>query len=125
MGIILADTSIWIDHLRNPVSQLAELVSAGKVLMHSMVIGELACGNLSDRQKRLGDWRRFPMIPEASHREVLSTIESRQFMGRGIGFVDAHLLCAVLNRANTLLWTRDNSLRRAAGDLGIAFSEGG
>ena len=84
------------------MSRPAELVSAGKVLMHSIAIGELACWNLSDRQKRLGDWRRFPMISEAGHQEVLSTIESRRLMGRGIGFVDAHLLCAVLNRANTL-----------------------
>ena len=65
------------------------------------------------------------MISEASHWEVLSTIESRQLMGRGVGFVDAHLLCAVLNRESTLLWTRDNALRRVAGDLGVAFSEGG
>jgi predicted nucleic acid-binding protein len=105
------------------MSQLAELVSTGQVLMHSMIIGELACGNLSHRQKRLMDWRRFPMISEASHQEVLSAIESRQLMGRGIGFVDAHLLCAVLNREGTLLWTRDNRLNRIAGDMGIAFSE--
>lgn len=77
MGLLLADTSIWIDHLRSPMSRPAELVSAGKVLMHSIAIGELACWNLSDRQKRLGDWRRFPMISEAGHQEVLSTIESR------------------------------------------------
>ena len=63
--MILADTSIWIDHLRIPVPRLADLVDAGEVLMHSMVIGELACGNLSDREKRLGSWRRFPMISEA------------------------------------------------------------
>ena len=123
--MILADTSIWIDHLRIPVPRLANLVDAGEVLMHSMVIGELACGNLSDREKRLSSWRSFPMISEANHQEVLSAIESRQIMGRGIGFVDAHLLCAVLNREDTWLWTRDSSLHRVAGDLGVAFSEGG
>ena len=122
--MILADTSIWIDHLRSPMSQLTDLVSADEVLMHSIIIGELACGNLSGRQERLSAWRRLPMILEASHDEVLSTIESRRLMGRGIGFMDAHLLCAVLNRENTLLWTRDGSLRRVAGDLGVAFQEG-
>ena len=106
------------------MSRLADLVGAGKVLMHSMIIGELACGNLSDRQKRLSAWRRFPMISEAAHQEVLSIIESRQLMGRGIGFVDAHLLCAVLNREGALLWTRDSSLRRVAGEFGVAFSDG-
>ena len=76
MGMILADTSIWTDHLRSPLSRLAELASADEVLMHSMVIGELACGTLSDREKRLSAWRRFPMISEASHQEVLSATTS-------------------------------------------------
>ena len=123
--MILADTSVWIDHLRSPLSQLTELVSAGKILMHSIIVGELACGYMSDRQQRLSDWQRLPMIPEASHLEVLSTIESRQLMGQGIGFMDAHLLCAVLNRENTLIWTRDRRLRLMAGALGVAFSEAG
>ena len=122
--MILADTSVWIDHLRSPVPRLAELVGADELLMHSMVLGELACGNLSNRERSLGDWRRFPMIPEAEHGDVLSTIESRSLMGRGIGFIDAHLLCAVLNHENALLWTRDGSLHRVAADLGVAFSEG-
>ena len=65
------------------------------------------------------------MIPEASNQEVLSTIESRQLMGRGIGFMDAHLLCAVLNRENTPIWTRDRRLRSVAGALGVAFCEAG
>ena len=98
------------------MSQLTDLVSADEVLMHSIIIGELACGNLSSRQERLSAWRHLPMILEASHDEVLS--ESRRLMGRGIGFMDAH---AVLNRENTLLWTRDGSLRRVAGDLGVAL----
>ena len=123
--MILADTSVWIDHLRSPLAQLAEFVSAGEILMHSIIVGELACGNLSDRGRRLRDWQHLPMIPEASNQEVLSTIESRQLMGQGIGFMDAHLLCAVLNCANTLIWTRDRRLRVVAGALGVAFSEAG
>lgn len=123
--MILADTSIWIDHLRSPVSRLAEFIDAEEVLMHPMIIGELACGNLSDREKRLRDSRRFPMILEADNQEVLLAIESRHLMGKGIGFVDAHLLCAALNRGNTLLWTRDSSLDRVAGSHGIAFLESG
>ena len=121
--MILADTSVWIDHLRSPLSQLAELANAGQILMHSIIVGELACGNLSDRRQRLRDWQRLPMIPEASNQEVQSTIESRQLMG--IGFMDAHLLCAVLNRENTLIWTRDRRLRRVAGALGVVFCEAG
>ena len=123
--MILADTSVWIDHLRSPLAQLAEFVNAGQILMHSIIVGELACGNMSDRRRRLSDWQRLPMIPEASHLEVLSTIESRQLMGQGIGFMDAHLLCAVLNRENTLIWTRDRRLRLVAGALGVAFGDAG
>ena len=67
--MILADTSVWIDHLRSPLSQLAELVNAGQLLMHSIIVGELACGNLSDRERRLKDWQHLPMIPEASNHE--------------------------------------------------------
>ena len=123
--MILADTSVWVDHLRGALPRLAQLVKDGEILMHPMIIGELACGNLADRKKRLRDWWRFPMILEAPHRDVLSTIESKKIMGRGIGFIDAHLLCAVLNSEDTLLWTRDNSFHKVAEDLGIAFSDGG
>ena len=62
--MILADTSVWIDHLRSPLSQLAEFANAGQILMHSIIVGELACGNLSDRRQRLRDWQRLPMIPQ-------------------------------------------------------------
>ena len=81
--MILADTSVWIDHLRSPLAQLAEFMNAGQILMHSIIVGELACGNLSDRRRRLRDWQHLPMIPEAGNQEVLSTIESRQLMGQG------------------------------------------
>ncbi len=121
--MILVDTSVWIDHLRSAESELINLLQAGRVLIHSMIIGELACGTLKNRTQRLSDWGALPGITELSHASVLSAIESRHLMGRGIGFVDAHLLCAVLNHNGTLLWTRDRSLKRSAEECGVIFPE--
>ena len=121
--MILVDTSVWIDHLHSAESEIIKLLQAGRVLIHSMIIGELACGTLKNRTQRLSDWGALPGITEVSHASVLSAIESRNLMGRGIGFVDAHLLCAVLNHNGTLLWTRDRSLKRIAEECGVIFPE--
>ena len=121
--MILVDTSVWIDHLRSPEPELVELLRTDKVLIHAMIIGELACGTFRTRAQRLRDWWALPRIAESSHDHVVSVIESRNLMGRGIGFVDAHLLCAVLNRNGTVLWTRDRRLEELAQELGVVFSE--
>ena len=88
-----------------------------------MVIGELVCGNLSRRKQQLATWNAMPMVEELDNEEVLAQIESRRLMGRGIGFVDAHVLCACLNSNGTLLWSRDKQLRRLAEEFGVSFSE--
>ena len=121
--MILVDTTVWIDHLRNPEPKLVELLRTDKVLIHAMIIGELACGTFKTRAQRLRDWWALPRVAELSHAHVVSAIESRNLMGRGIGFVDAHLLCAVLNRNGTALWTRDKRLAELAQELGVVFSE--
>ena len=121
--MILVDTSVWIDHLRSTESQLTTFLSAGSVLMHPMVLGELACGTLPNRVKTLGSMKALPAIGELSHDQVMSRIESRNLMGRGIGFIDAHLICSVLERGATLLWTRDRRLKRVAEDFGVACRE--
>ena len=119
--MILVDTSVWIDHLHNPESALIEQLEAGNVLMHPMVIGELACGNLRDRADRLKEWWALPLIPEITHEEVISLIESNRLMGHGIGFIDAHLVCATLRHGEAHLWTRDARLKRVSETCGIAF----
>ena len=121
--MILVDTTVWIDHLRGHEPDLMDAVNARRVLMHPMVIGELVCGNLPHRKRHLATWGTMPMVEELGHEEVLSQIESRRLMGRGIGFVDAHVLCACLNSDGTLLWSRDKSLRRLAEEYGVAFPE--
>lgn len=119
--MILVDTSVWVDHLRYEEPDLVSLLSRNRVLMHPMVIGELACGNLRNRDEVLGLLRGLPAILPATHDEVLFFIERRRLMGRGIGYVDAHLLAAASLTGLAMLWTRDKRLMDVAVDLRLAY----
>ena len=120
--MILVDTSVWVDHLRQGENTLRQLLTQGLVCSHPMVIGELACGNLQNRAKLLSLWQNLPSSVEASHEEVLTFLESQRLMGTGIGFIDMHLLASCLLSGNTRLWTRDKRLAGIARSLDIAFS---
>ena len=117
---VLVDTSVWIDHLRRGDRRLADLLDRNNVLMHPFVLGELACGNLKNREQLLGLLGGLPAAMVASDREVLSFISSHSLMGKGIGYLDAHLLAATRLNAGARLWTRDQSLERQAVRLSIA-----
>ena len=119
--MILVDSSIWIDHLRAGVPQLADLLNAGGVLMHPFVVGELACGNFENRKEVLSLLHALPAAPVATDEEVLFFIERRDLMGKGIGYVDAHLLAATAATGTGRLWTRDKRLDAVAGFIGLAF----
>ena len=121
--MILVDTSVWIDHLRAPDSNLIRHLSAGELVMHSMVMGELACGNLRDRAAAMNLLGAIPRIGELTNGDVIACIEKDALAGRGIGFVDAHLLCAVNARQGARLWTRDRGLKGIAEDFGVAYVE--
>ena len=123
--MILVDTSVWVDHFRNPEPVLLAHLETEGVLTHSMVIGELACGNLPNRARVLRNLHALPRIPESTPEPVLSLIESERLMGRGVGFIDFHLLCSALHQTDVSLWTRDTRLHQVAEELGVAFSEGG
>ena len=97
---------------------MAALIDAQELLLHSMVIGELALGNLDDRGTRLALFASLPRIEELENNAVLAKIEAHQIMGRGIGFVDAHLVFSALEREGTQLWTRDRRLHQIADELG-------
>lgn len=116
--MILVDTSIWVDHLRRGEPNLDTLLNRNEVLVHPLVIGELACGNLKDRKTVLDLFRPMPAASEAGHDEVLFMIERHQLMGRGIGYVDAHLVAAALIDGAGL-WTRDRRLAAVIGELGL------
>lgn len=119
--MILVDTSIWVDHLRSGDRALARLLDAGRVLGHPWVIGELALGHLAQRQEILRLLHSLPAAPVATADETLLFVERHQLMGRGIGYVDAHLLVAA-RLATASVWTRDKRLAAVAADLGQAVT---
>ena len=118
--MILADTSVWIDHLRKGVPALAEALERQEILTHPFVIGEVACGNLVHRQEVLALMAALPAAMVATHEEVLLFIDERRLMARGIGFIDAHLLASAALSRETQLWTRDKRLGAVAAELGLA-----
>ena len=121
--MILVDTSVWVDHLRAGAPALAAALEQGSVLNHPFVLGELACGNLKNRGEVLRLLGDLPAAPMATDPEVLNYIERRALMGRGIGYVDAHLLASVALAGAARLWTRDKRLAAVAADLKLAYSE--
>lgn len=120
--MILVDTSVWVDYLRNGDKTLAQLLTQGQVCIHPMIIGELACGNLQNREQLMGLWHNLPAVNMASHSEALFFLDSHKLMGKGIGWVDLHLLAASQLTSNTQLWTRDRRLAHIAETLGAGFS---
>lgn len=118
--MILVDTSIWIDHLRQHDERLASLLNQGQVLAHSFVIGELALGSLQNREAILGALQDLPQAPIATEGEVLRFIQQNTLYGMGIGYIDAHLLAAVRLSPGATLWTRDKRLLVAGTSLGLA-----
>jgi predicted nucleic acid-binding protein len=118
--VILVDTSVWVDHLRTGDRVLGQLLDSGGVLGHRFVTGELALGNLRERDLVLSAMRELPQATVASDDEVLHFIDRQALFGLGIGYVDAHLLAAVLLTLGAKLWTRDRRLQAAATQLGLA-----
>ena len=121
--MILVDTSVWVDHLRRGTPALASALEEGRVLMHPLVLGELACGNLRNREEVLRLLGELPMAPAVTDAEARAFIERRALMGRGIGYLDVHLLAATVLAAPVRLWTRDRRLGAVAAELGLAFPE--
>jgi len=112
--MILVDTSVWIDHLKGGDDKLAELLQAGRVLIHPFVVGEIALGNLRQRELVLEFLANLPRAEQASDDEVLRYIAVAGLSGSGIGYVDAHLLAATRLTARASLWTRDKRLAQVA-----------
>jgi predicted nucleic acid-binding protein len=118
--VILLDASVWIDHIRSADRRVIELLDAGRVLCHPFVIGEVAMGQFRNRSAVLSDLRKLQIAEVASHQEVMTLVERHSLFGKGIGYVDAHLLAATFLTPNASLWTRDKSLKEAATQLKLA-----
>jgi predicted nucleic acid-binding protein len=120
--LILADTSIWIDHLRSGNPELRNRLSQGHIVIHPLIIAELALGSLQKRTKTLALLDLLPQVRVAQMSEVRLMIEARHLYSLGIGLTDAHLIASVFINSSTLLWTRDKRLSKAAEGLGVHAS---
>jgi hypothetical protein len=117
--MILVDTSVWSDHLRAGDAALATMLNDREVLMHPFVLGEMACGNLRNRTMVLRLLEGLPQSAVATDAEVLFFIDQRELMGRGMGYIDAHLMASVSLSRPAKLWTRDKRLRAVARSLAL------
>ena len=115
----LVDTSVWVDHFRHRNSRLGQMLMDDGVLAHPFIVGELACGFLSKRDEILTLLSSLPAAPVADHPEVLRFLDTHRLHGRGLGWVDIHLLASAL-LARTPIWTLDKPLVRAALAMGVS-----
>ena len=119
--MVLVDTSIWIDHLRSSNNTLLSLLDTQQVSVHPWITGELACGNLANRSTVLYLLKSQPQVVVASEDEVLFFIEKHRISGKGIGYLDMHLLAAAA-MSTAKIWTRDKRLGEVAALLGLNAS---
>jgi predicted nucleic acid-binding protein len=120
--LILADTSVWIDHLRSGDKEMRRHLDQAKIVIHPSIVAELALGSLKERTKTLALLDLLPQVRVARLSELRLMIEARRLYNLGIGLTDAHLIASVFIDSPTLLWTRDKRLRQVAENLGIHAS---
>jgi predicted nucleic acid-binding protein len=118
--MILADTTVWIDHFRSDNKEMRRQLDKLNIVIHPFIIAELALGSLQERSKTLAWLDRLPQVGMAQISEVRQMIEMRSLYNRGIGLIDAHLIASIFIHPSTLLWTKDKRLRDIAEELGIA-----
>ena len=118
--MVLVDTSVWVAHLRDGNIGLEKLLNDGHVISHLFIVGEIACGNLKNRAEILSFLYTLPMAIHAEHEEVMNFIESHLLMGKGLGYIDMHLLASAL-LTKVPMWTLDKRLNEASSVLGLAY----
>jgi len=118
--MILVDTSVWLAHLRDGTIGLETLLDEGKVACHPFIIGELACGNLKNRHEILSLLETLPTATQAEHGEVMQFIETHRLTGKGLGYIDMHLLASAI-LTNVSLWTLDKRLDKVSSRLGVSY----
>jgi predicted nucleic acid-binding protein len=118
--MVLVDTSVWVEHFRTGNIGLANLLNEGDVVYHLFIAGELACGNLSNRTEILSLLQALPLVNHAEHGEVMQFIENYKLMGKGLGYVDMHLIAsAVLSKVP--IWTLDKKLKDISSKLDLDY----
>lgn len=124
MSGILVDTSVWVDHFRHGNDALIRILDRDLVLIHPLIIGELACGTPPSRAQTLTDLASLQLARQASAAEVLAFIDREQLFGLGCGIVDMHLLASTLITQGARLWTLDKRLDLLAERFGVAHRIG-
>jgi predicted nucleic acid-binding protein len=119
--MVLVDTSVWVAHFRKGELGLKSLLQDGGVVCHPFIVGELACGNLRNRSAILLLLNDLPMATQAEHEEVMQFIEHYRLRGKGLGFIDMHLLSSAL-LMKVPLWTLDRQLSEVSSVLGFKYS---
>ena len=122
MNGVLVDTSVWVAHFREPNAALVALLNADQVLMHPMVLGELACGTPPERARTLSDLALLRQAQQASLREVIDLVDREKLHGLGCGLVDISLLASTLLTPPATLWTLDKRLDDLAARFKVAYS---
>lgn len=120
--MVLVDTSVWVLHLREGNIKLDSLLNDGEAVCHPFIVGELACGNLKNRSEILALLQALPMSTQAEHEDVMQFIENYKLMGKGLGYIDVHLLASSL-LTEVPIWTLDKKLNEVSVELGISFNK--
>ena len=118
--MVLVDTSVWVLHLREGNIDLERLLNNGEAVCHPFIVGELACGNLKNRIEILSLLQALPAAIQADHEDIMQFIENHQLMGKGLGYIDMHLLASAL-LTEVSIWTADKRLAEISKELGIGF----
>lgn len=116
---LLADTSIWVDHLRGGLPALQDALMDNEIVCHPFIIGEIALGSLKDRETVLGLLSGLPQLDMAEPSDIRHMIDAKGLYSRGIGYVDAALIASALIRPRVRIWTKDKRLSAVAEELGI------
>ncbi len=117
--MILADTSVWVDHFRSGNPEMEKRLRGGQIAMHPFVVAEISLGSLHDRRRKLDDMESLIEVNVAQFHEVRHMIEAHALYSKGIGLTDAYLIASCLLTPGTQLWTRDSAMEKVARDLGI------
>ena len=120
--MVIVDTSVWVSHLREGNTKLERLLNDGDVICHPFIVGELACGNLDNRSEILSLLQALPMATQAEHEEVMQFIESYKLMGKGLGYIDVHLIASAV-LTGVPIWTLDKKLDEVSSKLGLGFNK--
>ncbi len=118
--MVLVDTSVWVSHLRGGDVGLEKLLNDGEVACHPFVLGELACGKLKNRHEILTYLQSLPIAILAEDEEVLKFVENNQLVGKGLGYIDVHLIASAV-LTDVPLWTLDKTLGKVTKKIGINY----